>query len=211
MTNAPITLSSVPEASRIDGDTDGRTLRRRRNRDAVIAALISLIDEGDLDPTVAKIADRAAVSHRSIFRYFEDLNDLARTAIETAVRDALPLGVIANVGAGSLEHRIEAIVASRMRLHDRTSRMFRVAHSKSTTLPELDRGLAAAAELTQDQVRRHFAIEFDEMEPELATQLTVTLSALMGFGGYDHQSRMLGRVDEEIADSWRIVLRRLLS
>ncbi len=210
MTNATTPLSAVPGPTALD-DTDGRTLRRKRNRDAVIASLISLIEEGDLDPTVAKIADRAAVSHRSIFRYFDDLDDLARTALETAVRGALPLAVIPNVGEGSLEHRIDAMVASRLRLLQRTSRLIRVAHRKSTTLPEIDRGLANIADMTRDQVRRHFAIEIDAMDPEVALQVTAALSALMGFEGYDHQRRLLGRLDEEIADSWRLVLRSILS
>lgn len=210
MTNVPTTLSSVTEPTEIDADTDGRTLRRRRNRDAVISSLIELIDEGDLDPTVAKIADRAAVSHRSIFRYFDDLDDLARTAIDTAVRRSLPMTVVPNLGQGSLGMRIETMVTSRLRLFQQTSRLLRVAHRKSTTLPEIDRGLANAAELTHDQLIRHFAAELDVMEPAVGEQLSIALSAMMSFGGYDHQSRLLGRIDDEIADSWRTTLHRLL-
>jgi len=210
MTNVSTTLTATTEPTEIDADTDGRTLRRRRNRDAVITSLIELIDEGDLDPTVAKIADRAAVSHRSIFRYFDDLDDLARTAIETAVRQSLPMTVIPNLGAGSLADRIEAMVTSRVHLLKQTSRLLRVAHRKSTTVPEIDRGLATTAEMTHDQLTRHFAAEFDGMEPAIAEQLSLALSAMMGFGGYDHQSRLLGRIDDEIADSWRTTLHRLL-
>ena len=100
--------SEQAEATRID-EGDGRSLRRKRNRDAVISALIDLIQEGNLTPTVAKIADRAAVSHRSVFRYFDDLNDLARTAIETEFRKTWPLSVITNVGEGPLDERIDAL------------------------------------------------------------------------------------------------------
>lgn len=209
MTSAPTPLTSISDSG-IDNDTDGRTLRRRRNRDAVIASLISLIDEGDLDPTVAKIADRAAVSHRSIFRYFDDLDDLARTAIETAVRQALPLAVIPNLGQGSLDERIEVMVTSRLELLQRTKHLLRVAHRKSTTLPEIDRGLSSAAELTHDQMSRHFAPEFEAMESGAGEHVAFALSSILGFEGYDHQSRLLGRHDDEIIDSWRVVLRRLL-
>ncbi|MGB3733796.1 MAG: TetR/AcrR family transcriptional regulator [Ilumatobacter sp.] len=210
MTNVPTTLSTVVDPSRIDDDTDGRTLRRKRNRDAVIASLISLIEEGDLDPTVAKIADRAAVSHRSIFRYFDDLDDLARTAIETAVRDALPLAIIPGVGEGSLDHRIEGMVASRLRILRRTKQLIRVAHGKATALPEIDRSLSNVAEMTCDQFHRHFAVELSEMDPAEAEHLVAALGSQLGFEGYDFQSRMLSRTDEEIADSWRVLLRRVL-
>lgn len=211
MTNASASVSAVVKPVQIDGDVDGRTLRRKRNRDAVIASLIALIEEGDLDPTVAKIADRAAVSHRSIFRYFDDLDDLARTAIEFAVSEALPMTVIPDLGEGSLDHRIAVIVQSRIRLFQRTSRLLRVAHRKSTTLPEIDRGLAATAEITHDQVRRHFAPELDALEPTIAEHLSSSLAAMMGFEGYDHHSRLLGRHDDEIAASWRLVASRVLS
>ncbi len=211
MTNATTALSAVPEPDSSTEGVDGRKLRRKRNRDAVISALITLIEEGDLEPTVAKIADRASVSHRSIFRYFDDLNDLARTAIETAVRQAMPLGVIPNVGEGPLDHRVDAMIASRMRLLLRTKQLIRVAHGKSTALPELDRGLANIAEMTKDQMSRHFAREFDAMDPVTAEHALMTLSALAGFEGYDHQSRLLGRTDDEITDSWRMAFHRLLA
>lgn len=211
MTNVPTPLAAVDDSTHIDVDVDGRTLRRKRNRDAVIDSLIELIREGDLDPTVAKIADRAAVSHRSVFRYFDDLDDLARTAIETEVRNALPLAVIASVGEGSLEHRIEGMIASRMRILPRTNSLIRVARGKSIALPEIDRGLANVSAMTRDQFRRQFAVELDEMDAEVAEHVTALLSTQMGFEGYDHQRRMLDRSDVEIVKAWRLMLRRVLS
>ena len=67
---------------------DGRRLRRARNRAAVIDSLLELIRMGETDPTVSKIAERAGVSHRSVFRYFDDMDDLARTAIDQELREA---------------------------------------------------------------------------------------------------------------------------
>ncbi len=213
MTNAPTPLSLV-SGSAIDDDdvdVDGRTRRRNRNRDAVIASLISLMQDGELDPTVAQIADRAGVSHRSIFRYFTDLDDLSRTALETAVRDALPLAVIPRVGEGSLEHRIEGMIASRLRVISYSKMFARVARAKSIALPELHRGLSNVAIMSRDQFRRHFAIELDEMEPRDRAHLTALLSSQMSFEGYDHQSAMLSRTDDEIIDAWRLLLRGLLT
>ena len=87
------------------GPDDGRRRRREKNRDAVIEALLGLVRGGDLDPTVVKIAERAGVSHRSVFRYFDDFNDLGRTAIEQQFRETLPLGVIPGVGTGPRPRR----------------------------------------------------------------------------------------------------------
>ncbi len=80
----------TPVADTVHGAVDGRTMRRTRNRSAVITALLDMIREGDLHPGAAEIAERAGVSHRSIFRYFDDLDDLVRTAIDQAFVDAAP-------------------------------------------------------------------------------------------------------------------------
>lgn len=209
MTNASAPISLVPHS--IGDDVDGRTLRRSRNRDAVIASLISLIQEGDLEPTVARIADRAEVSHRSIFRYFPDLDDLARTAIETAVRDALPLAAIPRVGEGPLEYRIDGMIAARLRILSHTKMLIRVAKAKSAALPEIGRSMADVAVRGREQLRLHFAVELDELEPQVSDHITALLSTQMGFEGYDHQSSLLGRNDDEIADAWRLVMHRLLA
>jgi len=58
------------------GSVDGRVLRGRRNREAVVASFLALIEEGDLRPTARAIAERAGVSQRSVFQHFEDLEQI---------------------------------------------------------------------------------------------------------------------------------------
>ena len=43
-----------------------------RTREAVVEALLSLLDEGELSPTAERVAERAAVSERSVFQHFSD-------------------------------------------------------------------------------------------------------------------------------------------
>ncbi|MGE5211966.1 MAG: TetR/AcrR family transcriptional regulator, partial [Acidobacteriota bacterium] len=99
-----------------DEHVDGRTLRRTRNRTAVIDALLEIIREGNLRPGASEIADRAGVSHRSIFRYFDDLDDLARTAIDHAFEQAGPMADIPDIGSGPLDERIATYVDARLAL-----------------------------------------------------------------------------------------------
>jgi TetR/AcrR family transcriptional regulator, regulator of autoinduction and epiphytic fitness len=192
-------------------DLDGRSMRRRRNRDAVIAALISLIREGDLDPTVAKIADRAEVSHRSIFRYFDDLNDLARTAVETEFRNVWPSSIIPDIGEGTLEHRIHRYVETHVRLLQRTHAVGRVARAKSVAIPEIDRGLRNVLELRVDQVRRHFAPELATMTETDQDSTAVAIALLVGFEGFDLQRRMLNASTDEVIEVWSYGVRKLLT
>lgn len=190
---------------------DGRSLRRSRNRDAVINALVALIREGDLDPTVAKIADRAEVSHRSIFRYFEDLNDLARTAVATEFQNVLPHSVIPDLGEGTLEHRINQIVAAQIRLFERTGSMLRVARAKAVSIPEIEKGMEQGGEFRAGVIRKQFDLELSQMR-DAERQATVTsIYILLAFDGYDLQRRIRGASLVEIADVWRFALLKLLA
>lgn len=70
--------------------TDGRHQRRHRNREAAIDALMAILDEGSFTPTAAEVAERAGLSARSMFRYFEDVADLHSEAITRLSRRFAP-------------------------------------------------------------------------------------------------------------------------
>ncbi|WP_433664414.1 TetR/AcrR family transcriptional regulator [Nocardia sp. CA-128927] len=65
--------------------------RRRRNpeqtRRAIVDALLSLLKDGNLDPTTRAIAARAAVSERSIFVHFPGRDDLRIAAVDQQSAD----------------------------------------------------------------------------------------------------------------------------
>ena len=60
----------------LSSSVDGRNLRRQRNRQAIVNALLELYEEGRIDVSASLIVERAGLSERSLFRYFDDLNDL---------------------------------------------------------------------------------------------------------------------------------------
>ena len=57
---------------------DGRRMRSERNRQKIISAMFDLVREGDYDPGVARIAEKAGVGLRTVFRHFEDVDSLYR-------------------------------------------------------------------------------------------------------------------------------------
>ena len=89
---------------------DGRTMRRNRNRLAVLDAAIGLFAENSLLPDRDTIAKRSGVSTKSIHRYFGDDDDLLRAVIEHAMEVGLPLYRIHQIGRGSLDVRIRRFV-----------------------------------------------------------------------------------------------------
>src|SRR5215831_14521508 len=55
---------------------DGRNARSRRSRDALVAAMLEFVREGNLNPPAPEIARRAHVSRRIVFSHFRDLETL---------------------------------------------------------------------------------------------------------------------------------------
>src|SRR6185503_16554967 len=109
----------------ISGATDGepvdrRRLRTERGRELVVTALLQFFDEGESQPGAARIAERAGVSERSVFRYFDDLDALAAEAVARQIGRTRE--VFAAPGAdGGLDRRIRSLAEQRMRMHDRVS------------------------------------------------------------------------------------------
>lgn len=95
--------------------TDGRVLRGARNHEAIVQALYELVREGTLQPTAERVAERAGVGTRTVFRQFEDLETLYRSLGERVRAEVLSL-VDATPPSGDLEADLQVIVARRARI-----------------------------------------------------------------------------------------------
>lgn len=68
--------------------SDGRLQRTSATRRNILATTRALILEGVIDPTAQQIADRAAITKRTLFRHFADMESLHRAFIEDAESEA---------------------------------------------------------------------------------------------------------------------------
>lgn len=81
----------VPPAESVaDKETDGRRQRSERSRDQIIEAVLKLISEGDFAPSAARVAQRARVGLRTVFRHFEDMDSLYRGMTERVEARVMP-------------------------------------------------------------------------------------------------------------------------
>ena len=190
---------------------DGRSLRRDRNRASVIQAVLDLIREGDLDPPTAEIAQRAGVSHRSVFRYFDDLGDLVREAISVEFAAAAAASMIHEFGTGTLEHRIDAIITARLTAYDHAYGASRVARLKSGQIPDIDPALAEITRLLRGQLTEQFAVELSSRPDSERDSIVDAILLLTEFTSYDIQRRMLGYDHDRIATVWRHAIGALLA
>ena len=96
---------------------DGRIARSHRTRGAIVEALVSLLEEGNQQPTVEEIAARASVAPRTVFQHYADREALF--AAVSAHREAHLQLLMGTIDAGApLRERIEQIVAQRRRIFE---------------------------------------------------------------------------------------------
>lgn len=149
------------------------------------------------------IADEAEVSARSIFRYFTDVDDVVRTAIEQGVRIAVPLSIIPDTGEGPLELRIDTFVDSRLRLYSGTHEFGRVARNRSDSIPALADAVAQIYELLRTQARAHFEPELSLLDPDDAEFTLDAITVMCGFGSFDTQRIVFDHSIERIRVVWK--------
>lgn len=76
---------------RAGGRPDGRRLRSANSRNRIVSALIALVAAGELAPTAEMVADRAGLSLRTVFRHFEEMDNLYLEIARAIIRRAEPL------------------------------------------------------------------------------------------------------------------------
>jgi AcrR family transcriptional regulator len=84
---------------------DGRRRRSERSRQAIIDAMLKLVEEGVLVPTAQQVSERAGVGIRSVFRHFSDMESLFATA-DTLIREQYQGFFAGGDRAGSVEERL---------------------------------------------------------------------------------------------------------
>lgn len=157
-------------------DLDGRRLRREQNREAVLEALAALYAEGNYEPSAAEIATRAGLSQRSLFRYFDDVDDLNRSAIERQQEMARPLVEPDVAPDAPTAEKIERVVASRMALFDAIEPAARAARVCSYRHPIVAAQVRDSRAFLRRQVERLFAPELKRAAPSALAAIDALLS-----------------------------------
>ncbi len=184
-------------------NADGRRARRDRNKYAVVDAYLDLVRAGNQRPSIADVAEHSGVSHRSVFRYFADKDELARTAIERQHAVARPVAML-TVGPGApLFERIDKFVTRRMELFEVIAPVARLSRSLVSIQPLVAAELTATRKQLRAQIEHLFRAELEALDD----QGPIALAAIDVVCSFE--SVELLRVDQRrSADATSAVLRR---
>lgn len=156
----------MPSSADIRTDTvpvDGRRERGARNKAAVVQALLHLYESGEIQPSAARIAEFAGVSERSVFRYFDDMEDLAATAI--AIQwERVHQFYEGLDSSGDFEQRLDAIVDHRLRLFDKTIGVGRASAVASVRSATVTSAINQRRSVLREQSINQFALEIGAKE-----------------------------------------------
>jgi TetR/AcrR family transcriptional regulator of autoinduction and epiphytic fitness len=194
----------------LDEHVDGRSLRRERNREAVIEAFLTLVREGNFDPGGAEIAERAGVSHRSVFRYFDDLAELMITAIARELERGLPLGALDRVGEGPFEDRLERIVDAKLAMFQKLHGIATVTRLRAVAIPSLTVAFADITAGFRKVMEQHFAAELARIPEADRPGIADGAQVLLSWDAYDLHTRLYGHDVDRIRQSTIVSVRALL-
>lgn len=149
---------------RAGGRVDGRTARAERTREAIVDALLGLLDDGELRPTGERIAERAGVSLRALWANFKDMETLYAAAGERLIerQDAefrpVPVGA-------PLPERVRRFCDQRARMLEIVAPAARAAQLREPFSAQLRRNRATQIARTRQEISMLFAAELDAAGP----------------------------------------------
>ncbi len=166
----------------------------KRNRDAVVDALLALFREGNLAPSSAEVAERAGISSRSLFRYFADVDDLCRAAIDRHQAAVAPMLALDAAPGAPLVRRIEALVEQRQRLFDAIGAVGAVSRLRAPFQPLIAEELTRGRAYLRHQARRLFAPELAALSTDEAAAVLAAVDVLCSF-----EAHQLLRYDQSLS------------
>lgn len=154
--------SPLPESG--SAPEDGRAARTRRTREAVVDALLALLEEGDPAPTAQRVAQRAGVALRTVYVQFSDMETLWAAA---GRRELARIGSLSEPVSLDLDlaDRIEGFSRSRSRTLEALLPVMRATRPREPSSPQLMRNRALFIAAGDGEVARVFAPELDHVSP----------------------------------------------
>ena len=186
---------------------DGRNLRAERTRTALATAYLDLLTEGDLRPTAERIAERAGVSPRSVFKHFPDREALFAAASEIQEGRVRDLAGDPPDPAAPLDERLDRFVDQRARFHEFVTPVRRSALLIEPFSEVVAAKLAFTREAGAAQVDHVFAPELDALRGRAREDLRAALCATAAWPTWESLRKHQGLPEARA----RTILRAMLA
>ncbi len=198
-------VTPFPGPPSADDTVDGRRRRSERSRAQIIEALFALIREGDMNPSAARVAERAAVGQRTVFRLFEDMDSLFGEMAEQIQSEIMPI-VLAPYTATDWKDRLAELVRRRADVYER---IFPIRVSANLRRFQ--------SRFLMDEYRRNVILERESLKAVLPTdrasdkRLVAALDVVTGFQAWRRLRQDQGLSAEEAEAIMKFMVERAIS
>ena len=189
---------------------DGRLARSARTRHAVVDALLDLLNEGDLRPTAARIAERAGVSLRLVFHHFDDLEAIYSELADRQAERVKPLTKPIDV-ALPFARRIELFSTQRGRVLETLSPVRRSAVLMEPFRPALAKRLKHARDLMRAAAIAAFRPELTRIAADERRTKIAALDVMTSWTAWEQMRRHQGLSETEAREVMATSFRALLT
>ncbi|MFN7179806.1 TetR/AcrR family transcriptional regulator [Hyphomonas sp.] len=186
-------------------ESDGRRQRSERSRAQIIDALFALIREGDVSPSAAKVAERAGVGLRTVFRHFEDMDSLYVEMAERISAEIMPL-VNTPFSSTDWRERLREHCGRRIEIYER---IFPVRVSANIR--------RFGSQFLMEEYRRNLAMEQELLKVHLPDEILsdpirfAAIDTALGFQTWRRLRQDLQMPVEEASAVVRLTLDRLIA
>jgi AcrR family transcriptional regulator len=163
---------------------DGRVARSHRTRGAIVDALIALLEEGNVQPTVEEVAARAGVAPRTVFQHYPDREALFAAVSERRAARLQELMGDIDVGA-PLAERIAALADQRARVYEWIAPVRRAALLMEPFSTSVNAALDGFRAVKRAEVRRVFAAELGAVADDRRPAVEAALCAATSFSAWE--------------------------
>lgn len=188
---------------------DGRTARALRTANAIVDACIALVEEGDVSPSAARVAERAGVSVRSVFQHFADLETLygAVTArlVDRFAHLVSPVPVDLD-----LPTRIERFCAQRAALFEVVTPYRRAADVHVPRSPTIRAEVRRAHRYLRAEIETVFEPELAALDGPDRDRVRDALDLACSWAAWDHLRHRAGLDAAAAAAAVRLAVERIL-
>lgn len=188
---------------------DGRVARSARTREAVVAAFLDLVQEGNLRPTAKQVAERAGVSLRSVFQHFDDLETLFAEVADRQIERLKSLWPTPPPGS-TFPERLAKFVAERSRLLEAISPVRRAAVLQEPFSEVVARRLNWVREAARAEVGAAFGPEFAGRSAADRAELLAALDVATNWGTWEALRRQHGMTEDAAARTMSRMIEALL-
>jgi TetR/AcrR family transcriptional regulator of autoinduction and epiphytic fitness len=170
---------------------DGRTARAQRTREAIVAANVDLIGEGESKPTAERIAERAGVSVRALWTHFADMEALLESTAAVVLDRQESRFRPVDVGLDRAD-RIVAFARQRASLLEWVAPFARSSQLREELSPVLRDYRNRHIRLVAEEIRMLFAPELAGLGRTARGELVAALAAATTWGAWTSLRDHLG-------------------